>query len=164
MSWIPPRLKTNRLELIALGGGDPVPFSHEIYNEELLPGLPSNWTIFLKGSDEAIGSIGYIRWERDKALGEIGFILKHTERKRGYMTEACHAVIHFGFCFMVLQIVEGRSLPNNQASVRLLEKVGMKKQGCVQTRLSSKCPLLDLDVYHIDRGLFPLEQGLCGND
>ena len=149
MSWIPPRLKTNRLELIALGGDDSVPFSHEIYNETLLPGLPSNWTIFLKGSDEAIGSLGYIRWERDAALGEIGFILKHTARKRGYMTEACHAVIHFGFCFMVLQIIEGRSLPNNQASIRLLEKIGMKKQGSVQTRLSLKGPLLDLDVYHI---------------
>ena len=68
MSWIPPRLKTNRLELIALGGGDPVLCNHEIYNEALLPGLPGNWTIFLKGSDEAIGSIGYIRWERDAAL------------------------------------------------------------------------------------------------
>jgi len=114
-----------------------------------LPGLPGNWTIFLKDSGEAIGSIGFIRWERALALAELGFILKHSERRKGYMSEACRAVIDFGFHRMGLKTVEGRSMLKNGASIGLLEKVGMRKTGRVSVRLSQKGACVDLAVYRI---------------
>ncbi len=150
MSWFPPSLTTKRLELVSQQGLGPHDFpSLQGVDLNTLRGLPSNWTIFLKASEEPIGSIGFIRWERDSQLAEIGFILKHTERRRGYMSEACQAVVDFGFEVMLLETIEGRSMSENQASISLLKKIGMQFEERVQARLSSKGALVDLDVFRI---------------
>lgn len=149
MTWTPPSLQTARLDLVALSGEKPQGFQNRKNTLYELSGLPSNWTIFFKGSDEGIGSIGFIRWERDLALGELGFILKHSERKKGYMSEACSAVIDFGSRFMSLKTIEGRSMSKNVASMGLLKKMGMLKTGEVRVRLSQKGACVDLDVYQM---------------
>lgn len=150
MTWTPPPLQTGRLDLISLTGERPLDLEGQKMRPEDLPGLPSNWTIFLKGSEQGIGSIGFIRWERALVLAELGFILKHSERRRGYMSEACRAVIHFGFTRMGLKTVEGRSMLKNIASMGLLEKIGMKKTGRVRARLSQKGDSVELEVYCIE--------------
>lgn len=154
MPWTPPPLKTERLALAAPDEAAQPAFSAGGLNaaEQNLPGLPSNWKIFLKETKEPIGTIGYIRWEREARLGEIGFILMNIHTGRGYMTEACRAVVAFGFEGMGLMTVEAKSLPNNAASIRVLEKIGMKKRGRVQARLSSKGALVDLDLFSLRKG------------
>lgn len=149
MPWTPPPLKTERLTLAAPDDSAQPAFAADGRSaaEQHLPGLPSNWKIFLKETNEPIGTIGYIRWEREARLGEIGFILMNIHTGRGYMTEACRAVAAFGFEGMGLTAVEAKSLPNNAASIRVLEKIGMKKEGRVQARLSSKGALVDLDLF-----------------
>ena len=67
------------------------------------------------------------------------------------MTEACRAVIAFGFSAMGLGVVEAKSLPNNLASVRVLARIGMTQVARVQGRLSSQGALVDLDIYQIRR-------------
>ncbi len=151
MVWTPPVLKSKRLDLASPSDKPPVKFHNQKLEGPELIGLPSNWTIFLKDSNEPIGSIGFIRWEREIGLGEIGFILKHAERRRGYMAEACAVVFDFGFSMMALEAIEGRVMPKNKASSALLEKVGMKKGKRVQARLSQKGELVDLDIYSMRR-------------
>ncbi|MEO2055410.1 MAG: GNAT family N-acetyltransferase [Nitrospira sp.] len=115
--------------------------------EQALPGLPSNWRIFIRESGEPIGSIGFIRWEGEARLGELGFILMSKYTGRGYMTEACKAVLSFGLHQMGLETIEAVSLPKNAASLRVLEKSGMEKKDCVRARLWSKGPLVDLERF-----------------
>lgn len=145
--WTPPRLSTAHLELYA--PNNDLRSAPQIDQAKLPPGLPSNWSLFLKGSEQAIGSIGYIRWDRSLKLAEIGFILAHAHRGRGYMSEACRAVIEFGFLNLQLEVIEGRALPKNQASIALLKRVGMKKEERVQARFFSKGDLVDLDIYRL---------------
>lgn len=154
MPWTPPLLKTERLYLAAPDDAAQPAFVPDGRNasEQNLSGLPSNWKIFLKETDQPIGTIGYIRWDRDARLGEIGFILMNIHTGKGYMTEACRAVVAFGFDGMGLEAVEAKSLPQNGASIRVLEKIGMKKEGRVQARLSSKGALVDLDLFLIRKG------------
>ncbi|MFQ5587253.1 MAG: GNAT family N-acetyltransferase [Nitrospiria bacterium] len=150
MSWSPPALSTKRLELTSLAeSGAALLRSDKKIDLDACAGLPGNWTISLKRSGQPIGSIGFIRWERERQWAEIGFIMKHTERRKGYMSEACEAVIDFGFRVMRLRTIEGRSMPENQASIHLLKKVGMRREGRVRARLSSKGALVDLDVFRI---------------
>lgn len=151
MSWTPPVLKSQRLDLISLSDKPPINIQNHTLEGLVLFGLPSNWSIFLKDSDEPMGSIGFIRWDRECGLGEIGFILKHSERRRGYMREACAEVFDFGFNVMELEVIEGRVMPNNHASTALLEKIGMKKGERVQARLSQKGVLVDLDIYRMSK-------------
>lgn len=152
MSWIPPPIATGRLMLLSEGGPyDPV-FSWDRLGAEL-PGLPSNWRIFLMEAPEPIpiGSIGFIHWDKEQGLGEIGFILMKDYTGRGYMTDACRGILRFGFHGMGLKTIEAKSFPNNVASIRVLEKIGMTKVARVQTRLSSGGPLVDLDRYIIQK-------------
>jgi ribosomal-protein-alanine N-acetyltransferase len=155
MPWTPPLLKTDRLILAAPDDAAQPAFLLDGRSaaEQALPGLPSNWKIFLKETEQPIGTIGYIRWEREARLAEIGFILMNIHTGKGFMTEACKAVVAFGFEGMELAVVEAKSLPNNAASIRVLEKIGMKKEGRVQARLSSKGALVDLDLFSIRRRL-----------
>ena len=88
---------------------------------------------------------------REARRGEIGFILMNTYTGKGYMTEACRAALDFGFRGMGLEGVEAKSFPNNAASLRVLEKIGMRKVRRVQARLSSKGPLVELDLFEIKR-------------
>lgn len=154
MPWTPPRLETERLYLAAPDDAVQPAFIPDGRSaaEQNLPGLPSNWKIYLKETDQPIGTIGYIRWERNARLGEVGFILMNIHTGKGYMTEACRAVIAFGFDGMGLDAVEAKSLPQNGASIRVLEKVGMKKTGRVQARLSAKGALVDLDLFLLRKG------------
>lgn len=151
MPWTPPSLRTEHLELVAPVNMNQVVFNENAISEKDFPGLPSNWAIVLKGTNKAIGSIGYMRWERTIRLGEIGFILDHRHRNRGYITEACKAVIAFGFEGMQLETVETRSFPHNLASIRVFEKVGMKEEKKVKAKLSLKGELVDLVIYRIKK-------------
>ncbi len=149
MSWTPPPLNTARLTLISTDNGVQPAFIPDGRSaaDQILPGLPSNWRIHV--NEKPIGTVGFIRWERDAGLGEMGFLLMHLFRGQGYMTEACRAVLAFGFGDMGLQRIEAKSFPENSASVRVLEKLGMKKGERIQARISSKGALVEMDVYSI---------------
>jgi RimJ/RimL family protein N-acetyltransferase len=153
MSWTPPPLATARLTLVSAGNGAQPSFCADgrPAADQGLPGLPSNWRIHLDG--HPIGSVGFIRWEPEAGLGEIGFVLTASFRNRGYMTEACRAVLAFGFGDMGLRQIEAKSLPTNIASVRVLEKLGMERGPRIQTRLSAKGERVEMDVYDITRAI-----------
>jgi|GEM_PF-1925793 len=150
MSWTPPRLITERLILVSPENHEPR-FSGDGRNaaQQGLPGLPSNWRILLKENDQPIGTVGFIDWDRRALTGEIGFVLMNVYSGQGYMTEACKAVLAFGFSGMGLAMVQAKSLPTNGASIRILEKIGMSRECRIQARLSSKGPLVDLDLFTI---------------
>ena len=147
MSWIPPSLTTARLSLIAPADPGQMAFADDGRDAmaQSLSGLPANWRIWRDG--QQIGMVGFIRWETSRRLGEIGFFIAPTARGCGYMTEAGLAVLTFGSAGMGLSTIEAKTLPDNTASVRVLEKIGMKKVARVQERLSSKGAKVDLDVY-----------------
>jgi len=151
MSWIPPPLTTARLSLVVPAGAGSVVFADDGRDavSQSLPGLPANWCIWRDGVP--IGMVGFIRWETARRLGEIGFFIAPAYRGAGYMEEAGMAVIAFGFSGMGLSVIEAKTLPENTASVRVLEKIGMKKVARVQERLSSKRVPVDLDLYAIQR-------------
>lgn len=114
-----------------------------------MSGLPSNWKIYLKDTGEPIGSIGFFRLDYASGIGEIGFILVNRYAGRGYMTEACQAVVSFGLGEMGLNTVEAKVTLDNPASVRIFQKIGMTKQGRIRSRLSSKGPEMEMDLYAI---------------
>lgn len=151
MPWTPPRLDTERLYLLAPDDGKQPQFVFDGRNavEQNLFDLPSNWKIFLKETDEPVGTIGFIRWEPNDRSAEIGFIMMNMHTGRGYMTEGGIAVLAFGFEEMGAIVIEAKSLPWNAASLRVLEKIGMKKERRILAQMSSKAPLVDMDLFVI---------------
>ncbi len=87
-----------------------------------------NWIIKNRTTLEVIGYIGYWRLFRERVRGEIGFALKPEFWQKGIMSEALLKVIEFGFKKFGLHSIEGNVNPNNISSIRLLEKIGFKKE------------------------------------
>lgn len=68
------------------------------------------------------------------------------------MTEACRAVVDYGFDDMGLARVEARCQVSNPASARVLEKIGMRRMGTIRGRVHAKAPDEDFWLYAIERG------------
>jgi ribosomal-protein-alanine N-acetyltransferase len=146
MSWMPRRLETARLILQPTGEGE----SHTP-QQAARSGLPSQWRIVPKDVEQVVGLVGFVRWDREAAVAEIGFGIVQAMWGRGYMTETCRAVVEYGFEDMGLERVEARCQVTNSASARVLEKIGMRREGVVRDRVHSKAPEEDFWLYAIER-------------
>ena len=60
--------------------------------------------------------------------GELGFIVHPDHQGQGYATEAAEAMLELAFETYDLHRVAGSVEPRNQASVRVLERLGMRKE------------------------------------
>lgn len=151
MSWMPRRLETPRLILQPTGDGEAGPASQG--EPRARTGLPTQWRIVPKDLEQVVGLAGFIKWEPEGAYAEIGFGIVQAMWGQGYMTEACRAVVEYGFSDLGLRRVEARCQITNPASARVLEKIGMKREGMVRGRVHSKAPEEDFWLYAIERGV-----------
>lgn len=85
------------------------------------------WAITLKPSDTLIGTIGLKKISHETFRAEIGYHLKPEYWRRGIMSEALQVVTDFGFNKLKLLIIEASVFPENEASIRLLEKLNFNK-------------------------------------
>ncbi len=149
MSWTPRRLDTPRLILQPTGDTEADPASNG--DPSARDGLPNQWRIVPRHLEQVTGLIGFIRWEPEAAAAEIGFGIVQAMWGQGYMTEACGAVLDYGFAEMGLRRIEARCQVANAASARVLEKTGMRREGMVRGRVHSKAPEEDFWLYAIER-------------
>lgn len=61
--------------------------------------------------------------------GELGYIVHPDHQGHGYATEAAAAVLDLAFDGFGLHRVVGRTEPRNVASARVLERLGMRREG-----------------------------------
>jgi len=76
-----------------------------------------------------IGSVGYVGWNRTDRRAELAFALNRSYWNRGIMTEACRAVLQFGWIEMQLHRVEAKCIATNLASIAILTKLGFTREG-----------------------------------
>ena len=85
----------------------------------------------LKDSDLSIGICGLLKRESLPDV-DIGFAYLERYRGRGYALEAAQAVMNFGWNVVGLTRIIAITAPNNEASMRLLGKLGMTLEGVIQ--------------------------------
>ncbi|MEK7224059.1 MAG: GNAT family N-acetyltransferase, partial [Bacteroidota bacterium] len=82
------------------------------------------WAVHSKPDKEFIGWCGLkARPARNEI--DLGYRFIRAAWGRGYATEAAWACIQYGFEKLHLQRIIGRAMPDNKASLRVLEKCGM---------------------------------------
>ena len=87
------------------------------------------WTIRDKESGAFIGEIGMSVSRPKYAKGEIHYSLHPEKWGKGYATEAVKAILDFGFLHLKLHRIEAGVATANVKSIKLLEKVGMTREG-----------------------------------
>jgi [ribosomal protein S5]-alanine N-acetyltransferase len=83
----------------------------------------------LRTTDEVIGSAGLVVEDLDTKSGSIGYVIHPAFWGRGYATEAAERLLQFGFTDLRLHRIWATCRPDNRASARVLEKVGMQLEG-----------------------------------
>ena len=96
------------------------------------PGLPDTWfqiAIELKETGNLIGDLAIHTLPQDINQVEIGYTLSPIYQKKGYGIEAVRCLLGYLFNMLnkhrVIAIIDVRNTP----SIKLLEKVGMRKEG-----------------------------------
>lgn len=84
--------------------------------------------------------------------GEIGYWLGVPYWNQGYMTEAARAVLNYAFEKMELDRVYATHFARNPASGRVMEKIGMSREGCLRQHVLRWGVPQDLVYYGILRG------------
>lgn len=85
------------------------------------------WLAFLKTDHTIIGDLGFKGAPDDKGAVEIGYGLLAEYRGKGYATEAVAALVDWGWKQNGIHKIKAETLVDNQESIRVLEKIGMRK-------------------------------------
>ena len=67
--------------------------------------------------------------------GTIGYWMAEDHANKGHMTRAVRALVDYGFTRLRLHRIEAACLPNNLASMRLLERNGFRQEGLARSYL-----------------------------
>lgn len=87
------------------------------------------WGIELIETGRVIGTATLYGWDRAHARASIGYALRQDHWRRGFVTEAIRGLIRFAFDELQLHRLEADVDPNNEASVRSLERLGFLREG-----------------------------------
>lgn len=79
----------------------------------------------LRDGGGLIGSMD-LSLEADRATGALGYWIGEDYWGSGYATEAALAVIEFAFEILKLNFVTASALPDNERSIHVLRKAGLK--------------------------------------
>ena len=88
--------------------------------------------IEVKQPQLAIGMIGFKLTDVKLQRGEIGFVLDAAAQGHGYVTEAGQAFIDHLFLHFPLHKITAQCSTLNTNSFKLLERLGMQREGCLR--------------------------------
>lgn len=100
--------------------------------------------------DLALGTISLRRYARDRRA-ELGYWLAASAWGRGFATEAAAAVIDFGFRELGLARIYAEVVTGNVGSIRVLEKLGMRREGVKRQHLRKGNRMHDVAFYGLLR-------------
>jgi [ribosomal protein S5]-alanine N-acetyltransferase len=100
------------------------------YAEDQRGDLAYAFLIFRSDDNVMVGGLTLANIRRGVAqAGSIGYWIGAPFAGKGYMTAAVRALIPYSFTTLRLHRLEAACIPDNTASVRLLEKNGFKREG-----------------------------------
>ncbi len=129
------------------------------YAEDQRNDLAYPYFIFRSEDQKLVGGLTVTNIRRGVAqAGSLGYWMGAAYARQGYMTAAVRALVAFAFSTLKLHRVEAACIPENTASVRLLEKTGFVREGYAREYLcingSWHDHLLYAQVRPDDRGTF----------
>lgn len=95
-------------------------------------GLPHQWVMELKAEKKVIGIAGFIDFDNNHKKAEIAFVQSPHYSGKGYMAEALSKILEFGFLQCGLKRIQAKAEKENSASLNVLQKIGMQKEGLLK--------------------------------
>ena len=93
------------------------------------PRYKYQFAVVLAKSGQLIGNCGVRKESAEARIGDMGYEIDPAYWGQGYATEAATAVLRFGFAQLKLHRIWANVIAENEASQRVLEKIGMQCEG-----------------------------------
>jgi ribosomal-protein-alanine N-acetyltransferase len=100
-----------------------------------------------KEDGKVIGLLGLIR--QDQRQGEMGWVLGVEYRGQGYATEAARALMDYGFNSLGLHRIQADTSTDNPAAWRVMERLGMRREGMLRGAVYEGGKWVDRYVYGV---------------
>ncbi|WP_368505150.1 GNAT family N-acetyltransferase [Alkalihalophilus sp. As8PL] len=109
------------------------------------------WGIERKGTNSLIGTIGFNAWMPKHKRAEIGYEIHPEYWRKNYTSEAVLKVVSYGFEVMDLTRIGAVVFIENEASNKLLIKIGFQKEGILRDYMYQHGKAHDTYVYSLLR-------------
>ncbi|GLW16653.1 N-acetyltransferase [Streptomyces sp. NBRC 13847] len=87
------------------------------------------FAVVVRASGVLVGDVTFVWKSREHRQGGIGYVFHPDHAGRGYATEASRALLRLGFEELGLHRVQAELDGRNTASARVLERLGMRREG-----------------------------------
>lgn len=101
----------------------------------------------IEQAGRVIGLLTLVR--RKHRLGELGYALHIAYRGRGYATEAARALVAYAFTSLDLHRVQATTSSHNSGSWRVMERLGMVREGWLKEATIQDGQWMDVFIYGI---------------
>lgn len=105
--------------------------------------------VTLRNGGRLVGEVQFKVHSVDHGQGEIGYFLHPDVWSQGYATEAARLLLAFGFAELRMHRIMATCDPRNSASWRVLEKLGMTREGHLRQTMRLRDGWRDSLVYSI---------------
>jgi RimJ/RimL family protein N-acetyltransferase len=112
------------------------------------------WAVIDKASQEFIGHCGLIYMKNEVDV-EVAYAFGKAHWGKGYAPEAAHAALRYGFETVGLDQIIAVAVPENTASQRVMQKIGMTSQGITDRYYDTRLALYTLDRADFNPGDSP---------
>ncbi|MTT31417.1 GNAT family N-acetyltransferase [Terrilactibacillus sp. BCM23-1] len=118
----------------------------DTHPELIKKGVEYPLAIVYKNTKEIIGTIN-IRVDHNNNKGELGYWIGRDYWGNGFATEAVKQIISFGFNELNLNKIWAAAISRNKASIMVLEKAGLQKEGTLRQNKLLLNNYEDVEVY-----------------
>jgi RimJ/RimL family protein N-acetyltransferase len=108
------------------------------------------FAITLKADRELVGAVG-LQVDRSFDRANLGYWIGEPFWGLGYCTEAATSIVEYGFAELKLQRMYAQHFARNPASGRVLQKIGMSKEGTARQHTRKWGKFEDLVLYGLLR-------------
>ena len=105
------------------------------------------WAIAVDGDDRLVGTVSLFALNRAQKRAEVGYALASNVWGRGYATEALKLAVDFAFEALGVARLAADIDPRNDASCRLVERIGFVREGLLRERWHVAGEATDSAIY-----------------
>jgi [ribosomal protein S5]-alanine N-acetyltransferase len=109
-------------------------------------GACARFCIVVRDSNRLCGGVG-LQLDPDHRRAELGYWIGVPFWRNGFATEAASAVVKYGFETLKLHRIFASYFKGNEASGKVLRKIGMTYEGCHRGHILKWGEFLDLEMF-----------------
>jgi RimJ/RimL family protein N-acetyltransferase len=117
------------------------------HQEDFEKGNQVVFAIALRQENYLIGAMGLSSIDKEHDHATLGYWIGKPYWNQGYCTEAGQSVLNYGFGKLNLNRIYAEHFTRNPASGRVMQKLGMKHEGCLRQHVKKWGQYEDVEIY-----------------